>query len=266
MLEDDFTYVIRKAFKGLSLAPGEAALRAGLPENEVQAFSRGRFSADTARRLAPILGLNPEALANHSDYLPKQLAIPHIHRIDLPFEQERVNAWLVWTNDAAILFDTGYDPHSCVVALDAIGPPALHQVFITHGHVDHIGGIRDFMARGFTPHGAKIDGAVPMQPGDSIHCGSLTIRACDLSGHANPALGYFVDGLAQPVLVTGDALFAGSIGGCATPSIYQYALSRLRETLGPLSVETVLLPGHGPATTLGEERVSNPFLTGLSNV
>ena len=89
MLEDDYTYVIRKAFKGLALAPGEAALRAGLPENEVLAFSRGRFLADTARRLAPVLGLNPVALANHFDYLPEQLAIPQIHRIDLSFDQER---------------------------------------------------------------------------------------------------------------------------------------------------------------------------------
>ena len=264
MLEDDYTYVIRKAFKGLALAPGEAALRAGLPENEVLAFSRGRFFADTARRLAPVLGLNPVALANHFGYLPEPIAIPHIHRIDLPFDQERVNAWLIWTNDAAILFDTGYDPLSCVIALDALGAPALQQVFITHGHVDHIGGIRDFTARGIIPHGAKIEGTEPMQPGDPIVCGSLTIRACDLSGHANPSLGYFIDGLAQPVLVTGDALFAGSIGGCATPSIYQYALSRLAEIVSPLSDNTVLLPGHGPATTLGEERASNPFLTGRS--
>ncbi len=266
MLEDDFTYVIRKAFKGLALAPGEAAQRAGLPENEVLAFSRGHFSADTARRLAPVLGLIPEALANHYDYLPQPLAIPHIHRIDLPFEQERVNAWLVWTGDSSILFDTGYEPQSCAIALDAIGSPALHQVFITHGHVDHIGGIRDFTGREIIPHGAKIEGSEPMQPGDSIRCGSLTIRACDLSGHANPALGYFIDGLAQPILVTGDALFAGSIGGCATPSIYQYALSRMREVLRPLSDNTVLLPGHGPATTLGEERVSNPFLVERSIV
>ncbi len=266
MLEDDFTYVIRKAFKGLALAPGEAAQRAGLAENEVFAFSRGRFSADTARRLAPVLGLNPEALANHSDYFPQPLAIPQIYRIDLPFEQERVNAWHIWANDAVLLFDTGYEPRSCVVALDAIGPPALHQVFITHGHVDHIGGIRDFSGRGIIPRGAQVEGSEPMQPGDTVVCGSLTIRACDLSGHANPALGYFIDGLAQPVLVTGDALFAGSIGGCATPSIYQHALSRLREILHPLSDETVLLPGHGPASTLGEERVSNPFLMGRSTV
>ncbi len=260
MLEDDFSWVIRKAFKGHALAPAEAALRAGLPENEVLAFSRGKFSADTARRLAPVLGLNPEALANHDRYLPRPLALPNIHRLDLPFGGERVNAWLVWTGDAAILFDTGYEPTSCTVALDALGAPALDRVFVTHAHVDHVGGIPSFMVRGNILHGASIDNTLPMKAGDSIRCGPLTVRACDLSGHANPALGYHIDGLALPVLVTGDALFAGSIGGCGTPALYQHALYRLRDVLTPLPDSTILLPGHGPATTLGEERVSNPFL------
>lgn len=260
MLEDDFTWVIRKAFKGLALAPGEAARRAGLPENEVLSFSRGKFSPDTARRLAPVLGLKPEALAIHPGYLPTPLALPEIHRLDLPFGQERVNAWLVWTGDAAILFDTGYEKTSCQVALDAIGAPRLDGVFITHAHQDHTGGISALVARGAIAHGSHIENVRPMNPGDSILRGPLTVRACDLSGHANPALGYHIDGLAHPLLVTGDALFAGSIGGCATPELYQHALQRLRNVLTPLPDSTVLLPGHGPATTLGEERVSNPFL------
>lgn len=260
MLEDDFTYVIRKTFKGMNLAPGEAASRAGIPENEVFAFSRGSFSADTARRLAPVLGLDPDALANHEHYLPKPLTLPVIHRLDLPFGEERVNAWLVWTKDAAILFDTGYAATSCAVALDAIGAPPLNRIFVTHAHVDHIGGIQSFMARGNILHGAGIDNTLLMKPGDTIACGALTVRACDLSGHANPALGFHIGGLAAPVLVTGDALFAGSIGGCASPTLYQHALLRLKQVLAPLPDSTVLLPGHGPATTLGEERLSNPFL------
>ena len=260
MLEDDFTYVIRKAFKGLALAPGEAALRAGLTEKEVLSFSRGNFSADTARRLAPVIGLKPEALAKHDRYLPAPLAVTEIHRLDLPFGQERVNAWLVLTNEKSVLFDTGYEPGSCAAALDTIRVPGPDQIFITHAHVDHIGGIPSFIARGRVLHGSHIANTRQMEPGDSIRCGPLTVRACDLSGHANPSLGFHIDGLASPVLVTGDALFAGSMGGCATPELYQHALSRLREVLSPLPDSTILLPGHGPATTLGEERAANPFL------
>jgi glyoxylase-like metal-dependent hydrolase (beta-lactamase superfamily II) len=260
MLEDDFSWVLRKALKGHNLAPSEAASLAGLPENAVLSFSRGDFSPDTARRLAPALGLNPDALAKHDVYLPKPLALPFIHRLDLPFGEERVNAWLVWTGGTAILFDTGYEPTSCTVALDALGAPPLDRVFVTHAHVDHISGIPSFMMRGNLLHGANIDNTLPMKPGDSIRCGSLVVRACDLSGHANPALGFHIEGLPLPVLVTGDALFAGSIGGCATPHLYQHALSRLKHVLSPLPDSTVLLPGHGPATTLGEERAANPFL------
>ena len=260
MLEDDFTYVIRKALKGLALTPDEAAVRSGLSENEVGSFTRGGFSAETARRLAPVLGLNPEALAHHEGYSPKQLALDCIHRLDLPFHQERVNAWLVWTHDTVILFDTGFEPTSCTAAIDALGPPALQRIFVTHSHVDHIGGIPSFITRGKFLHGARIDHTLPLKPGESVRCGSLTVRACDLSGHANPALGFHIEGLPHPVLVTGDALFAGSIGGCASPTFYQHALRRLNEVLGPLPDETILLPGHGPATTLGEEREGNPFL------
>src|SRR5690606_32953678 len=128
---------------------------------------------------------------------------------------------------------------------DALGAPALDRVFITHAHQDHIGGIPSFIARG-----NLIADATSMNPGDAIQCGPLTVRACDLSGHANPSLGFHIDGLALPVLVTGDALFAGSIGGCGTPELYQHALRRLREVLTPLPDSTIPLPGHGPATTL----------------
>jgi glyoxylase-like metal-dependent hydrolase (beta-lactamase superfamily II) len=256
MLEDDYTYVIRKALKGLALTPDEAASRAALPVSEVLAFSRGDFSETTARRLAPVLHLDAEALANHPRYLPRPLALPSVHRLDLPFGQERVNAWLIWENDTAILFDTGYDPASCAVALDAIGAPPLQHIFITHGHHDHTGGIPDFQKRGIPLHRPGHE----IQPGDTLRCGPLSVRACDLSGHASPSLGYHVAGLSSPLLITGDALFAGSIGGCGSPALYQHALARLREILSPLPATTVLLPGHGPATTLGEERSANPFL------
>ena len=260
MLEDDYTWGIRKALRGHGLTPGDAARQAGISESEFLAFSEGKFSEETARRIAAVLHLKAEALVNHPGYQPKPLALPAIHRLDLPFGEERVNAWLVWTDETAILFDTGFEASSCAVALDAIAAPAHGQIFITHGHRDHVGGIPALVARGNVVHGDQIENARPMRPGDSIRCGPITVRACDLSGHADPALGYHIDGLARPVLVTGDALFAGSIGGCGSPAIYQKALRNLKQVLAPLPDSTVLLPGHGPATTLGEERVANPFL------
>lgn len=260
MLEDDYTYVIRKAFKGLNLAPAEAARQAGLPENDVLSFSRGNFSPEIAGPLARALGLKPEALANHPNYNPRPITLPQVHRLDLPFDNERVNAWLIWTDDAVILFDTGYEKTSCIRALESLNTPPIQQIFITHAHSDHTGGIANFASQRIPIHGSKIAKSKPIQPGDTLEVGSLKIRACDLTGHANPALGYHIEGLEFPILVTGDALFAGSIGGCATPEIYQHALKQLNHILAPLPDPTILLPGHGPATTLGEERERNPFL------
>ncbi|MES2660720.1 MAG: MBL fold metallo-hydrolase [Verrucomicrobiota bacterium] len=264
MLEDDFTWVIRKAFKGLALAPGEAALRAGLPETEVMSFSKGRFSADTARRLAPVLGLNPEALANHADYHPRALDRPEIHRLDLPFGGERVNAWLVDFGPMRFLFDTGNDAHSCIDAISALNTGLPQLTFITHGHRDHTGGIPSLDALGIPVLGPEMTGPKKFsarEVWDLDGDGGFILQGIDLSGHYVPSVGVLLREADQPpVLVTGDALFAGSIGGCDTPDLYQLALRNLRAALAPLPDDTILLPGHGPATTLGEERVSNPFL------
>jgi glyoxylase-like metal-dependent hydrolase (beta-lactamase superfamily II) len=260
MLEDDFTYVLRKALMGHALAPAEAARRAGLPETDVLAFLRGKFSAGTARGIAPVLGLNPSAFAGHAIYQPRPLAVSGIERLDLPFGGEQVNAWLVGGDDAIVLFDAGYETADLMRALETGCGRLPDRVFVTHSHHDHVGALPRLLEAGLPVHAAGISGTISMKPGETVFCGPLGIRACDLSGHATPALGFLIEGLSKPVLVTGDALFAGSMGGCGSPEIYRHALDRLREVLGPLPDDTVLLPGHGPATTLGEERVSNPFL------
>ena len=249
-MEDDFTYVLRKALRGLNLAPGEAALRAGLLESEVMGLLRGKFSEPAARALAPVLSLDPEALARLPDYQPKPLDLPGVERLDIPFEDGQVNAWLVRAGGHAILFDAGFSEATIARALDAAAAFRLDAVLITHDHRDHVGGLGEAMRRGGLFH--------PARTGDPLEIGPLMIHPIDLPGHCEGALGYRIEGLARPVCVVGDALFAGSIGGCP-PETYRLALDHLR--LGVLSLpdETVLLPGHGPATTVAEERRSNPF-------
>lgn len=260
MLEDDFTYVLRKALKGLALSPSEAAHRAQLPETEVLAFSRGHFSESTASRLAPVLGLQADAFSRHPDFNPQPVTDPSIVRLELPFGDDHVNAWLIRHSETSILFDTGDDETSCPQALAKLGISSLAALFITHHHPDHIAGISALAGVANSVHGpAGISGADAMAPGTSIRIGPLIVTSLDLSGHATPSNGYLVTGLAQPVLVSGDALFAGSIGGCPNPAAYQHALKRLRAELSTLSPDTVILPGHGPATTLAEEWEHNPF-------
>jgi len=260
MLEDDFTYVLRKALAGQHLAPADAAAHAGVSEHAVLSFLRGTFSAETARRLSPVLGLNPDAFAAHPSYQPRALSLPAVDRLDLPFGDGQVNAWLVKSGNETILFDAGFETKDLIGAIEQASGRLPDRVFITHSHRDHIGGLDHLLAASVPVHSAGIRGTILMKPSDAVFCDQFIVRACDLSGHDVPAFGFSIEGLHVPTLVTGDALFAGSIGGCPTPTRYQQALRNLRIALAHLSDDTVFLPGHGPATTLGEERAGNPFL------
>jgi glyoxylase-like metal-dependent hydrolase (beta-lactamase superfamily II) len=257
MLEDDFSDVLRKALAGHGLDPAVAARRAGIGIEEIESLLAGRFSAEPARKLAPVLEMSADACANHAGYEPKPLKHPFIRRLDLPFGHGQVNAWWIESGNQRLLFDAGWQIRDLEAQLAGLHPG---HAFITHTHRDHVGGLEWLLETGVPVHAAGIPGTAGMGPGDSVACGPLVVTACDLSGHATPALGYRIEGLPLPVLVTGDALFAGSIGGCATPGLYHLALRHLKTVLAPLPDATVLLPGHGPASTLGEERCGNPFL------
>jgi glyoxylase-like metal-dependent hydrolase (beta-lactamase superfamily II) len=120
----------------------------------------------------------------------------------------------------------------------------------------------DLIEDGVPAMGWNIAGADLLGPDEQRDVGGISFRTFDLSGHYSPALGFLFIGFSRPVLAVGDAVFAGSIGGCKTPEGYRLALQRIHEVCSVLPDETILLTGHGPATTLGEERRSNPFLAG----
>lgn len=260
MLEDNFTDVLRKALLGHGMSPAQAAARAGLDPGEIGRFLDGVFSGEIAERLASLLGLNPAAFRGHPLYQPVVPQLPGVRRLVLPFSGDHVNAWLLDGGEGGILFDTGAGEECLLGPAGAVANVALSAACITHSHRDHIGGVGELSGAGVNVLGPNGCPGVTIRAGDERALAGMRVRACDLSGHCEPALGYHVDGLELPVLVTGDALFAGSIGGCPTPARYQLALRTLREALDGLPDETVLLPGHGPATTLGAERRFNPFL------
>ena len=75
--------------------------------------------------------------------------------------------------------------------------------------------------------------------------------------HSKGAITYVISGLAMPVAIVGDAVFAGSMGGGGVS--YEAALATNRKEILTLPDETILCPGHGPLTTVGEQKMHNPF-------
>jgi hydroxyacylglutathione hydrolase len=268
MLEDDFTDVIGKALRGLGLSPEQAAVAAGLDAVEVTRLLGGRWDEATARALARVLGLGEEALAAHPAYVPPVCDHPAITRLDLPFGGYSVNAWLLDAADGWLLIDAGCDEDSLARAIrEGCGVGGIRRVILTHDHRDHVGGLRLFDGGGVPVHGPGVGRPwMEMRPGESFACGALEVTAHDLSGHAVPALGLEIRGLDVPVLAVGDALFAGSMGGCEGRERYDLARKTLGDLLARMDPQTLLLPGHGPPTRVVEELRSNPFVAGLTEV
>jgi glyoxylase-like metal-dependent hydrolase (beta-lactamase superfamily II) len=100
-------------------------------------------------------------------------------------------------------------------------------------------------------------GAEPFADGKGFVLGALTIATRRTSGHARGGTTFVVTGLAKRLAVVGDALFAGSMGGGLVD--YDEALRTNRAAIFTLPDDTVICPGHGPLTTVGEEKLHNPF-------
>ncbi|MFM2171767.1 MAG: hypothetical protein RI957_1996 [Verrucomicrobiota bacterium] len=250
-LEDDLSYVWRKAMRGNQLDAAQLAQRCAVDPSAIDALIYQQADPSLTSKAAEVLGLQADAILGHGSYQP---VVPHlqgINRLQLPFEQDTVNAWLVRDEDQTLLFDTGFDRDSARVLLQNTGIAPL-DLFITHDHRDHVGGMM-----GLRPLVKKHH---EMGYGHSVRIGALEITCFDLSGHCIPAYGYHISGFSRPICVVGDALFAGSIGGCADSFTYHMALRNLRQHVISLPDDTILLTGHGPATTVGQEKRSNPFL------
>lgn len=171
------------------------------------------------------------------------------------------NAFILGCPDTreAMLVDAGeYDPRF-EAFLSAHGL-TLTTVFITHTHHDHVDGLPEVVARWNPRVYAFVDdvkgcAAHRLEHGNTIRFAKLEAEIVYIPGHHPHSICPLFPGFA----FTGDTLFAGSVGGTATPEDGQQLCDGIRKHLFPLAEQTLVHCGHGPSTTIGVEKRFNPF-------
>lgn len=263
-LEDNVVDVIGKAQRGRGISDSQLAERAGVSAQAVRAARRGEADAAVLEKIAQVLQLDARALialANGS-YKPTVKTIDGLAMFNTSYGDMTVNAYLVWDPEsrAAVAFDTGADCGAMLEKIEAEGL-AVRLILLTHSHPDHIEDLRRLQEASGAPvyisERESAPGAEPISEGRQFSIGALRIKSLLTWGHSRGGLTYFVTGLIQPLAVVGDAIFAGSMGGANVS--YSDAVQTNAEKILTLPDETIICPGHGPLTTVGNEKANNPF-------
>lgn len=201
-----------------------------------------------------------------------------------PFEQNCTLFWCEATRQAAVI-DPGGDVDRIlkVVADEGL---QLAKILVTHGHIDHAGGVAALVERAGLPvegpheedrfwiegmpQQSKMFGFPNvrsfepdrwLQEGDKVSFGEVELDVLHCPGHTPGHVVFFH--ASSRLLQVGDVLFQGSIGRTDFPrGDYDTLIRSINEKLFPLGDDVAFIPGHGPMSTLGQERRYNPFLSG----
>lgn len=270
-LEDHAGDVIAKSRKMKSINAAVVAEAAGLSATELAEYEdEGVLKRELNWvAVAELLALDADKLERVArGWVPKSADLSAWHgfrQITTNGPTMDVHAYLVWdegSREAAII-DTGFDPKPIfeIIESENLTPRFL---LITHMHGDHVAGLEEIRDR-FPNIAIRTD--ADSAPGNSrnrrdeiIKLGELRISNRDTPGHAMDGVTYVVEGFAgagEPIAIVGDAIFAGSMGGA--PTAGSLAKQKVREQILTLPESTLLCPGHGPLTTVGEEKSNNPF-------
>ena len=208
---------------------------------------------------------------------PKAIIIPVT-----PFAQNCALLWCEATKRAVVI-DPGGDVPDIESAIAQAGV-TVEKIWLTHGHIDHVGGATELQAKLGVPiegphrddlflltnvvesgrmfgiaNVANVEPDRFLDQGDRLEIGELAFDVLHCPGHS-PGSVAFVNAAARLAIV-GDVLFAGSIGRTDLPGgSQQQLLKSIKDKLMPLADDVAVLCGHGPFTTIGRERATNPFL------
>lgn len=274
-LEDEFCDILKKARTGQGLLVADVSARAGVSLGDIAAWERGEPVRDRAavQALAEALRLRAEPLAQIAldQWEPIAQDQPEwIQTVEGSVGGYGVHGYIVHDHGEAVVIDTGYNAPAMIEALEK-RKLRLVGICLTHGHADHAEGIDRLLAHrevsvylgsediellAWRP---RADVLVAPADGQCIRVGDRIIHCLATPGHTPGGICYRVDDPSRPVCFVGDTLFAGSIGRSNPSALYHTHLNSVSQRVLALGQNYRLLPGHGPATTVAEERSHNPF-------
>ena len=276
-LEDELSDILKKARNGQQRSVADVARASGLSEVEVSELERGQSprNRDQVQSIADALGLRAEQLAQVAEgWTPKALSpsVAHVETIFGSIGGYEVKGYIVHDRGEAVIVDTAYNAGAMLAKL-AEQKLRLKAICLTHGHSDHADGIDAILKAHPVPVYLGLEDLdllswrpsqevlhVPKQDG-LLQVGGLRLRCMPTPGHTPGGICYRLEQAGEPLCFVGDTLFAGSIGRSNPAGLYQTHLDSVRKRVLALSPDTRLFPGHGPATTVQEELLHNPFAT-----
>ena len=274
-IEDEFGDIIGKARRGQEIEMGALAQRLGLTARDLEKIENYELIPDqnVVRGLAEELHLHAGKLQVSAGqrYFPLYPGGRPVEGLVVEMlilgKDFLMNGYIVGCVETrkGIIVDPGFEPEKILKAVEAADLDIL-QVVLTHGHGDHTGALSEICQATNSPAlvnkddvgllgslSSKIEGAIG--EGETIAVGNQVFEVKATPGHTPGGVSLVNDQIA----IVGDALFAGSLGGTRNLGDYQRQGAAVKDKILALDDAVILYPGHGPATTVGEEKVNNPF-------
>ena len=264
-LEDFHEDILAKAMRGKGIGKNEMAKRIGIQRSAIEAILLGGVDHSLIEMMAKELHLDAGKLIQSArkNWYPSPIELDGLKQFSSAYGDMIVNAYVIWSEISrkAWIFDTGTDAQPILSFIEKANL-RVEAVFLTHTHRDHIACLDDLKSKlecskVYVHQCELLDDCEPIVEGFRHSMGSLSLVAKHTHGHSIGGTTYVIDGLEKPIAIVGDAMFAGSMGGGMVS--YTDALQTNRDKVMTLPHDTILCPGHGPMTTIIEEKRNNPF-------
>lgn len=270
-LEDTFGDIVKKAMRGTGSRSAQLARATGIPAETIEQWLKdeGAATDEQARAVATVLALDGRKLADSAAqrWHPPPIERPDVRRHSQDPQPSNGYVFFLEQDRRAALVDPAGIPQNLLRVLRD-GDYHLQYILITHKHDDHCDATGD-IAKAFpqaqivmhaldvSAIGPLASKALAVRDGEDLPFGDdVRIRMLHTPGHTDGSSSYVL----RSTVFTGDTLFAGSVGGAfGDASTYGDILNSVRSKLFTLPDDTVVMPGHGPPTTIALEREHNPF-------